>query len=305
MGNCCLDGYIDGLGQEADAVGCFSACIAKRPDFPAAYVNRGLMRLRRGLYEEAEVDFTRAVELRPGRADYLLKRARARDGLHHNQEEVDDLNQAEELGSKSVLLYYFRAATQQRMGHDVSARRDLDRVLHLTPDDEEGFVARGMARASDGDSEGALADFSEAVKRNPNSVTGLQDQGICCRRRSTATARRWRRWTGWWTCTRRSPGGTGAGRGAGAAGDARRVLGGPPKGAEARSDQRRRAVPGRLDLRAFGREREADRAEAFRMLCRALQTGYGWTDVEHDDDLASLRKTCATATWRGRPECCG
>ncbi len=176
MGNCCLDGYIDGLGQEADAVGCFSACIAKRPDFPAAYVNRGLMRLRRGLYEEAEVDFTRAVELRPGRADYLLKRARARDGLHHNQEEVDDLNQAEELGSKSVLLYYFRAATQQRMGHDVSARRDLDRVLHLTPDDEEGFVARGMARASDGDSEGALADFSEAVKRNPNSVTGLQDQ---------------------------------------------------------------------------------------------------------------------------------
>ena len=40
----------------------------------------------------------------------------------------------------------------------------------------------------------------------------------------------------------------------------------------------------------LGREREADRAEAFRLLCRALQKGYGWTDVERDDDLASLRK---------------
>ncbi len=74
MGNCCLDGYIDGLGQEADAVGCYSACIAKRPDFPAAYANRGLMRLRRGLYAEAEADFTRAVELRPSRAAYLIER---------------------------------------------------------------------------------------------------------------------------------------------------------------------------------------------------------------------------------------
>jgi hypothetical protein len=26
------------------------------------------------------------------------------------------------------------------------------------------------------------------------------------------------------------------------------------------------------------------------MLCRALRTGYGWADVERDDDLASLRK---------------
>ncbi len=65
MGNCLLDGYLDGPGQEADAVGCFSACIAMRPDFYAGYANRGLMRLRRGLFEEAEADFTRAVQLRP------------------------------------------------------------------------------------------------------------------------------------------------------------------------------------------------------------------------------------------------
>ena len=176
MGNCCLDGYIDGPGQDADAVGCYSACIAMRPDFHAAYANRGLMRLRRGQFADAETEFTRAIELRPDRTDYHLTRAPAREGLRRDKEALEDLDAAEELGSTAVLLYYLRAAAHQRLGHDVSARRDLDRVLKLTPDDEEGFVARGMARAADGDAEGALADFTEAVKRNPNSVPGLQDQ---------------------------------------------------------------------------------------------------------------------------------
>ena len=70
MGNCCLDGFIDRLGQETDAVGCYSACIALRPDFHAAYANRGRVRLRRDQYAEAEADLTRAMELRPDQAEY-------------------------------------------------------------------------------------------------------------------------------------------------------------------------------------------------------------------------------------------
>ena len=89
MGNCCLDGYHDRLGKETDAVGCYSACIALRPDFHAAYANRGLAYLRSDLFEEAEADFTRAVELRPDRAEYHLLAGAARDGLRRYQEELD------------------------------------------------------------------------------------------------------------------------------------------------------------------------------------------------------------------------
>jgi len=81
MSNCCLDGFIDRLGQETDAVGCYSACIALRPDFHGAYANRG--RLRRGQYAEAEADLTRALELRPNQAEYYVDRGQARDGLGH------------------------------------------------------------------------------------------------------------------------------------------------------------------------------------------------------------------------------
>ena len=303
MGNCLLDGYIDGPGQDADAVGCYSACIAMRPDFPAAYANRGLMRLRRGLYEEAEADFTRAVELQPGRADYLIDRAHARDALRRNQEEAADLDQAEELGSKAILLYYFRSAAHQRMGHDISAQRDLDRVLRLAPDDEEGFVARGMARAAGGDTEAALADFAEAVKHNSASVPGLQDQAhlladaLGRNREALAPLDRLLDLYPAYAAAHGARAVVRARLGMRdeALADIQKVLQLDPDGGaalyQAASTYALLAPTQPSPAAAGGDGRgDADRAEAFRMLCRALQKGYGWADMDRDEDLASLRK---------------
>ena len=78
MGNLCLDGYFENLGKETDAVGCYSACIALRPDFHFAYANRGLAYLRSDLFEQAEADCTRAIALRPDQAEYYLLRREAR-----------------------------------------------------------------------------------------------------------------------------------------------------------------------------------------------------------------------------------
>ncbi|HVS38589.1 MAG TPA: protein kinase [Gemmataceae bacterium] len=289
MGNCCLDGYIDELGQDADAVGCYSACIAMRPDFHAAYANRGLMRLRRGMYTDGEADFTRAIQLRPDRADYFLNRAQAYEGLHRDLAELDDLNQAEELGSKAVLLYYLRAAVHQRMGHDVSTRRDLDRVLKLTPDDEAGYIARGLARAADGDGEGAVADFTEAIKRNPNSVPALQDQAralgqLLKRNREALTPLN--------RLLELYPE-FAAAYGARAVMRARL---GMRDGALADIKKAQQLDPngGATLYQAASTYAllggDGDQAEAFRMLCRALEKGYGWMEMESDDDLASLRE---------------
>ena len=207
MGNCCLDGYIDGLGQDSDAVGCYSACIAMRPDFHAAYANRGLMRLRRGQFAEAEADFTRAVQLRPDRAEYLPGPGAGPRGPAPRSGGVGRPRlRRKNLARRPCCSTTCGRRSISGWAMKISARRDLDHVLRLTPDDETGFTARGLARASDGDMEAALADFTEAVKRNPNSVPGLQDQATVLAAVWAATARRWRRWTGCWNCTRRSPG---------------------------------------------------------------------------------------------------
>ena len=252
MGNCCLDGFIDRLGQETDAIGCYSACIALRPDFHGAYANRGRVRLRRGQYAEAEADLTRALELRPNQAEYYIDRGQARDGLGREQDALDDLNRAEELGSTAVMLYYLRMQVHRRLGHDISARRDLDHLLRLTPTDEKGFVARGLARAANGDMKAALDDFTRAVQLNPNSVPALQDQASVLAEqlgRNREALAPLDRLLELYPAFARA---RGAGRGAGAAGDARRGRGRRPEGARTQPRQRRDALPGRLGLRPVG-----------------------------------------------------
>ena len=292
MGNCCLDGFIDRLGQETDAVGCYSACIALRPNFDAAYANRGLIRLRRGQYAEADADLTRAIELRPGRPEYYLDRARARDGLrNHDAEELEDLDQAEEHGSTAAMLYYLaEAGSTSAEGHDVSARRDLKTGCCATGRrrTRRASVARGVARASDGDLKAALDDFAQAVKLNPHSVPGLQDQASILAEQ--------------------------LGRNREALAPLDRLLELYPAFARARGA--RAVIRARLGMRdealadaAKALEldpgngatlyqaasvyaltgREADRAEAFRLLCQALQKGCGWESVTTDADLAALR----------------
>ena len=193
MGNLCLDGYYENRGKQTDAIGYYSACLARRPDFAAAYANRGLAYLRSDLFEQADADCTRAIALRPQRTEFYLLRAQARDGLRRYQDELADLDRAEKLGSKTALLYYLRTRVQKKLGNDVEAGRDLDRALELSPEDEENLIARGLAHQEDGDMEAALADFTKAVQKYPHSAAGLRDKASVLSEKLGATARHWRR----------------------------------------------------------------------------------------------------------------
>ena len=288
MGNCCLDGFIDRLGQETDAVGCYSACIALRPDFHGAYANRGRVRLRRGQYAEAEADLTRAIELRPNQGEYYVDRGQARDALGREQDALDDLDRAEELGSTAAMLYYQRMQVHRRLGHDMSARRDLDHLLRLTPTDEKGFVARGLARAADGAMKAALDDFTRAVELNPNSVPALQDQAAVLAeqlgRNRKALAPLDRLLELYPAFARRGA----PGRGAGAAGDARRGRGRRPKGAGTQPRQRRGALPGRLRIRPVGARPRGRPDGGVPAFVPGAATGPGLGPAAQDDDLATL-----------------
>ena len=289
LGNCCLDGLIDRIGEETDAVSCYSACIALRPDYHGAYANRGRVRLRRGQYAEAEADLTRAIELKPGRAEYYVDRARARDGLGRDEEAIADLDQAEELGGATAPLYYQRWLVNGRLRREVAASRDRAALLRLTPTDEEGFVARGLARANDGDTEAALGDFTRAVKLNPNSAPGLQDQAWILAERLG----RYREALGpldrlvdLYPAYARARGARAVTRARlgmrdGALADAGKALELDPDGGNTLFQAA--SVHALLDG-------EPGRAEAFRLLCRALQRGAGWDALGDDPDLAALRK---------------
>jgi serine/threonine protein kinase/regulator of sirC expression with transglutaminase-like and TPR domain len=176
MGNCGLDASGGGAGREADAVSCYSACIALRPDFAGAWFNRGLAYTRQQAYEAAMADFTRAAQLRPTWAEPYVQRARIQTARGKLDDALDDLDRAFELGTPFTRVHFLRAKVRWQRGDASGANRDLEEVLTREPTDEESWICRGIARLSRDDTQGALADFAAAVKANPKSLPGLQNQ---------------------------------------------------------------------------------------------------------------------------------
>ena len=169
------------LMEPRQAAASYSVCIALRPDFPWAWINRGKANLNGRNFSAAVSDFDQAISLRGNSGGDLeaseayLNRAQAQEGLKHYSEAIADFDKALELGTPRTQVYFFRAAVREKAKDLDGARRDRDRGLRLTPRDEQSWVARGLARM-DKDPKDAIADFDEAIKLNPQSFPALENK---------------------------------------------------------------------------------------------------------------------------------
>ncbi|MBP3955860.1 protein kinase [Gemmata sp. G18] len=161
------------LDHDADAVACFTACLALRDDFAPAWRNRGLALARSRAFKDARDDFTRAIALDPVPAEVYVQRAVIHEVEGNLEEAEADLSRALEAGGAPVHIRLLRASVRQRRNNLPGAQTDREEGLRLTPADEASWVARGTERLA-GDAKGALADAEEALKINPFSMTALQ-----------------------------------------------------------------------------------------------------------------------------------
>jgi serine/threonine protein kinase/tetratricopeptide (TPR) repeat protein len=165
----------DHLAQGAEAISCYSTCIALSPSSPWAYLSRGLAHLRRGSFLQASADLDQAINLRPKLAEAYQSRAAARQGLKKYAEAEKDLTRALELGASPTHVYFQRAALRDLAGDHTGAQRDREAGMRRLPTDEMGWLSRGYARMGS-DPKAALVDFDQALKLNPRSLVALQNK---------------------------------------------------------------------------------------------------------------------------------
>jgi serine/threonine protein kinase/Flp pilus assembly protein TadD len=292
LGNCCLDGLTD---HASEAVGHFTACVALRPRFHGAWYNRGLANLRLRRHADAEADLTRALELRPALARAHVLRAAAREGLAQQEglsekerrqkyeAAVADLDEALERCESPTRVLLVRARLKLALVDAAGARKDREAALSRTPTDEEGWIARGVARVP-ADLDGALADFAQAVKLNPRSLAGWQNRAHVLAERQGKTREavealdRVLELHPEQTAALTSRGVLNArlGRKDQARRDAREAL------------RRDGGNPATLYQAANVSALLGEKDEAVRLLARALRGGFGHDLVEKDTDFAAL-----------------
>jgi serine/threonine protein kinase/Tfp pilus assembly protein PilF len=284
LGNC----YLEGLAREADAVACYSTCIALWPEFHGSYFNRGLAELRRRDYQTARADFDRALELRPDFREGRVQRALAFQGLQKFAEAEADLTYALGHGAPTCRVYLMRAEVRKQRGDAAGARQDLEEGLRTEPADEESWIARGIARV-DRYPKAALADFAAAVRVNRRSVAGLQNQAHVLAEKlgdNAEAIRKLDELLGYYPDYAPALTGRGVlrarlGQRVAAQQDARAAL------VRDTTPQRLYEAAGVYALTA--KDHPEDRREALRLLRDALQQGVGFEIIDTDPDLAPIR----------------
>jgi tetratricopeptide (TPR) repeat protein len=277
------------LGEDRESAAYYAVSIALWPRSFAAHFNRGLAYLRQNDHARARAAFDEAVRLRPADADAHVNRAIARQGCKDYPGAVQDLTRALELAGTSPRVYFLRAEARALAGDRAGAARDRAEGLRRRPTDATGWVARGLARVAS-DPKGALADFDEALRLEPQALPALQNKVHILSERLGRTAEA----AGLLDrVVALHPGFVPAiaGRGVLLARLGRRE----PALRDAREALRRDTSPFRLYqvacIYALTSRRHADdRLEAFRLLSAALARGFGFDLLETDRDLDPLRE---------------
>jgi tetratricopeptide (TPR) repeat protein len=127
-----------------------------------------------GQFQLAVEDFDAVLQMRANFPPCLLNRAIAQAALGNHAAAIIDYTTALDHGAPYTRIYFLRARSHESLGNLEAASKDRAKGLSLVPSDEESWIARGMARLSK-DPKGALADFREALKMNPTSLSALQN----------------------------------------------------------------------------------------------------------------------------------
>ncbi|WP_373701987.1 tetratricopeptide repeat protein, partial [Porphyromonas loveana] len=145
--------------------------------YAPAYYSRGIAYFKKGSYEEAIKDFSKAIELDDkfvhayhGRGNvYCVK------GLYDAA--IKDFSEAIKLDDKYFLGYYGRGYAYCEKGLYDAAIKDCSEAIELDDKCVHAYQDRGRAYCEKGLYDAAIKDFSEAIKLDDKFVHAYQGRG--------------------------------------------------------------------------------------------------------------------------------
>jgi len=74
------------------------------------------------------------------------------------------------LSQLTAMDYYNRGVTKMLSGDYQGAIADFNEAIKLNPDLAEAYYIRGLTKGKSGDYQGAIADYNQAIKLNPDDA---------------------------------------------------------------------------------------------------------------------------------------
>ena len=156
----------------------FSDVIDKHPTVALAYNNRGSFFWDEKKYDEALIDYNKAIELRPMYTEAFNNRGAVFLDKKRYQEAISDFNKVIELQKNYPAAYSNRGLAMMETGKNSEARADFDKAIELNADFAEAYYNRGLLSMTEKRSAEALKDYNKALELNPNYKEAIINRDV-------------------------------------------------------------------------------------------------------------------------------
>jgi len=164
------------LGIRDRALSDFDAAIALLPDFPNAYVDRGIIWSDKREYERALQDFLTASKLNPSDPFVFNNIGNTYQKMGEYNQALESYDHAIGLRSDYAEVYYNRARIYVSKQDEKRAEADYDKAISLQPTYENAYVNRAVLYLRRRDVKAALADLDTAIRLNPRNLSALSNR---------------------------------------------------------------------------------------------------------------------------------
>jgi tetratricopeptide (TPR) repeat protein len=160
----------DRKGDYDNAINDFTKAIKLNSNDAAVYYNRGTAYYSKGEFDNAIKDFNKAIELNPNYVEAYNNRGIAYGKKGEFDTAIKDYTKAIELKPKDAEAYNNRGTTYDRKGDYDNAIKDYNKAIELKPKDATAYYNRGNAYYSKGDEAEAEKNYKEFIKLSPDKV---------------------------------------------------------------------------------------------------------------------------------------
>jgi tetratricopeptide (TPR) repeat protein len=177
-------------GDRAGAIEDFTRALQRDPNYSDAWYNRGKMRADATDLDGAIADHSEAIRLTPSFARAWKGRGEARRAKGDTEGARGDLAEAARLGATDTSRIHATtgSAEVKKLVNDgiaLASKGNLDgaiaqfsKALAIDPKIAALYYNRATARTAKGDQAGAAEDYSEALKLNPDYRDAYADRGM-------------------------------------------------------------------------------------------------------------------------------
>ncbi|ALB41433.1 MULTISPECIES: tetratricopeptide repeat protein [unclassified Anabaena] len=164
-------------GEYPEAITALQQAVKSQPDFVPAWNYLSVVYRKSNQLDKALAAIDKAIQLQPNNPNLYNEKWGVLSNLKRYREAAAAINKAIEFSPRAG-FYYNRGIVRDDLGDKPGAIDDYTQAIKFNPNYADAYYNRGIVRDDLGDKPGAIDDYTQAIKINPNLALAYYNRGI-------------------------------------------------------------------------------------------------------------------------------